>query len=416
MKKTVRSFILALVVVSLGDAQQAAGQFGGGGGPRSFQPHSRNVVLEGERISEQTIAIVATSVTQNLHASADLQAPASVNMSPALGMVGGGGFGGGGFGGGGAEPPPAAFVSTADSELAIRALHVNVRRPEDGSELDEAQMNQIWEEARRQLEEGLRRLQATNREISLKQRERGLQASRERVDAYRQQYDRDVAQLAEMTDNLDGGSQQEMESQLSATLAELRQLRVRMVGLEARRLAIEQRIDELRKQASEAAVDDPVTAELRKIVDIREQRLVRLQSLSESGTSGVTTADVLEGEAQLADARINLLTAEQKATTRAEGEVLRELNNELSMLIVQAAEFEATIKTTNEIADDLRAKASADRWSQIDLLRGHVERAKRRLIEAEQALDAQEHVTVWPPNEISIRPLDEVLAPEAAAP
>lgn len=389
---------LALLV----GASVSRAQFGGAGQYPS-QSLSRDIVFQGSRtVSGNTIVIVAAKVVQNLRGEdadkpgevAEIQMLNSVALHTGSGMT-------------------IDYGSGVDNEPEIRGLYVTVRIAEDGAELPAQEMEAIWEKARHALEDGLRKLQATTRENQLRERERAIRSAHEALASSRHDYEAAVAQLSALARDLGDGSQAEIQQQLSATLAELRQLRLKMIGLQARREAIELRIDELRKVAEETAVSDPVITELQSAVAAREKILEYRKTMERNGRSGGTASDVGEAEAALADARIQLLRAQREAVDHAQGDALLQLNNELSMLIIQSAELEATLKATEELAAELRAQASAERWSEMDLLRGRLDLAKSRLQAAEQAVFERENQPLPPLEEISIRPLDEVLAPEA---
>jgi chromosome segregation ATPase len=298
-------------------------------------------------------------------------------------------------------------------EPEIRALHVSVRIADDGTPMPAEEMTAIWEKARSALEDGLRKLQATTRENQLREREREIRSAHEALASSRQDYEAAVSRLSALARDLGDGSQAEIQQQLSATLAELRQLKLKMIGLQARRDAIERRIDDLRKVAEEASIDDPVIAELQSAVSAREKVLEHRKRLEKLGVPGGEATFIAEAEANLTDARLQLLRARREAVGGSEGDVLQQLNNELSMLIIQAAEIEATLHATAEMAEELKAKSSAERWSEMDLLRGRLDLAKNRLQAAELTVFDRENRPLPPQEEVSIRPLDEVLAPDA---
>src|SRR4029079_5298742 len=128
-------------------------------------------------------------------------------------------------------------------------------------------------------------------------------------------------------------SQDQLQSQLNALIGRLRTLELDRVGVAARREAIERRIDEVRTAGAKSADADPVIAQLTKLLEIRENQLATVQKLYETG-SAVTAAEVQEAQGHVAEAKIEVLKAQRAAGEDASGGILRELNNELSTLIV----------------------------------------------------------------------------------
>jgi len=130
-------------------------------------------------------------------------------------------------------------------------------------------------------------------------------------------------------------------AQFDAGASKRQELELERVGVAARREAIEERIDDLRKIDAESAKDDPVIAELRKLVDIREEQLANVNALHEAGQMAASARDMRDAQAEVAHARIEMLRAERVAGEAANGPLLRELNNELSKLIIRDAELQA---------------------------------------------------------------------------
>jgi hypothetical protein len=402
MRTRVAPFAAAICFAMLADAGVGRAQFGGADYVPT-QVLARDVVFQGSRtVSRNTIVIVAAKIAQDLSGENAKKpgAVTAINLYHSAALNTGSGV-------------QASFGPDVAHEPEIRALHVSVRIADDGTPMPAEEMTAIWEKARSALEDGLRKLQATTRENQLREREREIRSAHEALASSRQDYEAAVSRLSALARDLGDGSQAEIQQQLSATLAELRQLKLKMIGLHARRDAIERRIDDLRKVAEEASIDDPVIAELQSAVSAREKVLEHRKRLEKLGVPGGEATFIAEAEANLTDARLQLLRARREAVGGSEGDVLQQLNNELSMLIIQAAEIEATLHATAEMAEELKAKSSAERWSEMDLLRGRLDLAKNRLQAAELTVFDRENRPLPPQEEISIRPLDEVLAPEA---
>jgi predicted nucleic acid-binding Zn-ribbon protein len=161
----------------------------------------------------------------------------------------------------------------------------------------------------------------------------------------------------------------------------------------------------LRELDDQDARDDPVIAELRKLVDIREEQFANLKALNETGqASGISMRNA---QAEVAQARIEMLRARRSAAEVANGPLIRELNNELSRLIIRDAELKATHDALDERTEKLEELiAAADQRAlltqQSDALRnviGVLEDKMRQLRnEANQ-----------PRGPITIKPLAEAL-------
>jgi hypothetical protein len=200
-------------------------------------------------------------------------------------------------------------------------------------------------------------------------------------------------------------SEQFTRVQFDAAASKLQELALERVGLAARREAIEARIDALRELDDQDARDDPVIAELRKLVDIREEQFANLKALNETGqASGISMRNA---QAEVAQARIEMLRARRSAAEVANGPLIRELNNELSRLIIRDAELKATHDALDERTEKLEELiAAADQRAlltqQSDALRnviGVLEDKMRQLRnEANQ-----------PRGPITIKPLAEAL-------
>jgi hypothetical protein len=138
-----------------------------------------------------------------------------------------------------------------------------------------------------------------------------------------------------------------------ASLEEERQrLELDVLGKNARREALEEQIAVQSERAAKKVEEDPVMAELRKVVELREDQLKRLE---EQHTAGMAPrADLDEAMARLAELRAKLLERRQQATIEAGGEVLATFNRELLTLSVDLREMNARLEFVNKRLDRLR--------------------------------------------------------------
>lgn len=372
---------------------QFGGRGGGFGGSRRGDASTltHHVVLgHAEGLSEATMRLVAGELSRRWLTSEENESLGDffrINLMPFM-DEGGSGFDGGG--------------GNVDG-LMIRSLAVEVRMPD--AQYDGVLLEQRWQDARHELQAALRRAQ----QRIIQQREEARAAARR---ALADQRNRLEAELRTVIDDLEkssggGGSPEQLREQFDDTRSMLRELSLDRVSVEARREAIEERIDELRKNADVAAESDPMIAELLKIQEIRERQLEAARTLNATGRSA--NSELAQAEADMAHARIEFLKAQRAAAEQASGGVLRELNNELSNLIVRAAEIEARTQALDESAEILADQTSVRTTARREALQQKLKLLQQRLaqVEIDQAeLESQDNE---PPQEITIQSLDEAL-------
>jgi chromosome segregation ATPase len=372
---------LPFMAASLGNAQ-----FGGG---RGVPPGlSRSVLVSGAgELSSETIAVVATALGRRLHRH-EPEAKVSYIQLAAT---------------------PNARVS---DDMALYYLTVN--RDQGAADLDEAQLDELWERVRRELERSLRIVQRTARA----ERQDWIGVRRRTLDQLSQRYHHELEEALAESERLGGeadGPLEEITAQLVDAVKRLRELQLERVSLDARREAIESRIDELRKQGEGAAESDPVLTELSRITEIRQQQLERTRAQHEQARV-VTISEVQVAETALAEAKIDLLRAKRETSEQSSGPLLRGLNDELSKLFVQDAEVQARIKSLEELATKLREQTSVRTRLAINQVNDRIASLKARVEGVDEDIatlelrDAKDTV-----GEITIRSLDEALAPPAEA-
>jgi hypothetical protein len=122
-----------------------------------------------------------------------------------------------------------------------------------------------------------------------------------------------------------------------------------------------------------------------------------------------------KAEAEMAEARIQLLQAQRAAADRANGAVLQQLNNELSTLFIQSAEVEEKMKAMGELIQDLQKKSNTRAWAEIQDLNSRLRRIRNDQANVEASLKQMipDPQGAPPPEKvIAIRPLEEALLGE----
>ena len=148
----------------------------------------------------------------------------------------------------------------------------------------------------------------------------------------------------------------------------------------------------LSDQAAAKAADDEIAKELKNIVDIKEKRAEVLREAVRTGTG--TPQDLDDAEAQVAEARVQLLERREAVAQAAGGEVLGDLQKQLVNLQLHVAEVQARSAAINKAAesllqaDDLAQKAQ-DAARQIDELSEQINKASAALDSAQESLSGR---------------------------
>lgn len=311
----------------------------------------------------------------------------------------------------------APYNDTRIDDARILRMNVAVR----GAELQpsEAEMRQLWEVARKQLEAELNRITG---EVAKSRRDR-LQDELQRLEATRHS-ESDVTELIEQLAQRQAesaGAQGNFSQGLAEAFSKQRELKLRDAGLQARREAIERRIDEVRKVADESAAKDPVLAELEKLVEIRRRQLDAVQANHAVGRE--TASKVAEAEGELASSLVELARATNESAERASGGALRELNNELSKLLIETAEVEAQLKELEQILAEIRknVREMALAMGEAENLKVKIKALRSRIAEEDaRSNQLRREYEGQAPQSVTLRPLTvdkkEPAEPEASAP
>jgi hypothetical protein len=115
-------------------------------------------------------------------------------------------------------------------------------------------------------------------------------------------------------------------------------LELELAGSSARRKAIEERIAEISARGEKGIKGDEATAQLEQVVKIREQSLALIRKQHEAGVVATVT-EVSKEEAALAEAKARVaLRRSDVAAAAGGGELLSQLNRELTMLSIDVQE------------------------------------------------------------------------------
>ena len=298
---------------------------------------------------------------------------------------------------GGPPPPIHLFFASATGRLnqamepGSAEIYSLVLDWNPDQELSDEQQRQAWEMAREELENTIQSIQR----MGHASQQRRLEESLERLAAQRDQLEQEVEQtLVEIADKGTSphGSPQQIDEALTESQQRLRELELDLIGMTARQTATEHRIDELRAATAQSKSDDPILKELSALVEIRSRSLERVQVLESTGQ--VTQSGVNDAEAALAEARVEHFREERTVVDRSGGQLLRSLNDKLSELIVQTAEFTAQRDALSERVEQLRHEMSDSRrltaetehrQQRLSILRARQQEVERTLAQRMEA-------------------------------
>ena len=311
-----------------------------------------------------------------------------------------------------------AKIGSLGENGQIGQLYVNVA---GHLEPTDAEFRQLLEIARAQLEAELNRI---TQMVAETQRRR-IRSDIDRLHAYGSpgdQIEELIEQLAEWQGK-SAGAEGNFSEGVGEAFSKQRELQLRDAGLQARREAIERRIDETRATTDVSAKADAIVRELAKVVEIREKTRQRLQEIIDNQAGAITQGDLLEADAHLAQARIDLLKSERDAEERAGGGALRALNDELSKLLIESAEIDAQRKKLEQIISDIRSefRDMARAIAQADSLKAQIKVLRKQQIDYDaNIIDLKRQLDELAPQPVTLRPLtvDQRAAdePEASAP
>ncbi len=141
--------------------------------------------------------------------------------------------------------------------------------------------------------------------------------------------------------------------------SEVRHMEMRLAGRAARRDALTEQIAEIAAQVEARVDEDPVLAELAKIVELREQQVARAHALTAENLS--LPEEGVGAEEELARIRAEFAERRQAAADEAGGHLLREFNQELIGIALDVSETSAQL----QMMQGMLAKASERRLMEL---------------------------------------------------
>jgi chromosome segregation ATPase len=186
------------------------------------------------------------------------------------------------------------------------------------------------------------------------------------------------------------------------------QLEIEQAAKHARREALTKALAESKNQIEQRMKEDPVVAEMEKILQIRTEAMQRKRQLHEQGL--LSNEELADAEAQLAEVRAQLLERRQEAAERAGADIMHSWNRELLALSVDENEMLARLEQVKRRLDKLRSMVDA--VNQLEDLQRRIEHAQDRLRDAQARMEnLADHL-----REIAERPDTSVMRSQGRAP
>jgi hypothetical protein len=142
----------------------------------------------------------------------------------------------------------------------------------------------------------------------------------------------------------------------SAIQAEMEKVSMDLAGKKMRQNEVAEQVKRLTVESAAKAKDDPLLAELEKVVKLREEELAATKGLAKANV--VSAAEVNACEVKVADARVELLKRKE-ASSAAGRESLAKLRDEEVTLSLDIGELEARLnqllEARSRVADLFRA-------------------------------------------------------------
>lgn len=169
--------------------------------------------------------------------------------------------------------------------------------------------------------------------------------------------------------------------------ANLQTQELELVGLQARREAIQRAMAEQSERLKVVVKDDAIAAQLQQVVSAKEQQLEQRKQMHQRALASST--EVSQFMAAVAEARARLLERQETVADRAGGDVLAAWNRELMNLSVDLAEKQAVLKVMEVRLEAIRSAWTAQQeWaglrSTLDQLRRDLEMAGEELRQLEK--------------------------------
>lgn len=125
---------------------------------------------------------------------------------------------------------------------------------------------------------------------------------------------------------------------------EQQSLELDMVGLAARKKALEETVAELTHRTRKQLEDDAVSREIERVVKMREEALRRAREMAQTGRD----AQPRDAEEALAEARMRLMERREQLHAAGGGELVQELNRQLLETAINLRETEARLDAVRQ--------------------------------------------------------------------
>jgi hypothetical protein len=227
------------------------------------------------------------------------------------------------------------------------------------------------------------------------------------------------AQLVQAQKDLEVATQEQIEAQVEnstsaqAVREQRRQildrrldLQMQIAAAEARKEAIQEQISLLKDSAQKQASEDEIAKQLETIIQSRAKRVEQVKQEYDSGHAPQT--EVLAAQADLAQARIDLLRHEKGTQDSAVAKQIASLNEQLTAVTIDLAESRKLLQLTSERSDAIGAELANQLLLEGKLQTIETDIAQRRV--QVQQLRAQLHdveSAIAPRSTIQIVPWNE---------
>jgi hypothetical protein len=155
-------------------------------------------------------------------------------------------------------------------------------------------------------------------------------------DATRKRHGDLMAQARQLAGQLEPSAQR-VRAAAAELEAEQQRIELDLLAKTARREAMEEQIAQQSKAIEQKTAEDPIVAELGKVVAARERRLELVRQMVKNGHASTTEID--EQVAVIAESRAKLLQHKREAALEAGGDILQTFNRELLTLSVDLREL-----------------------------------------------------------------------------
>jgi hypothetical protein len=186
-----------------------------------------------------------------------------------------------------------------------------------------------------------------------------------------------------------GGPRVLSRNRLQEEIRNLEQLKqqweMELYGTDARQRAMEEQIAKLGKQAEAKLDDDPILAELKKVLQIREEKLKRETMMMNQGT--ISPTELADSREHLALARIEVARRREEIGKTAGGESLNNWNIELADLAIKRAEIESRFSLTQKQLEQIKEKDLLTLAYQIEDLNRDISNLRSTVENASEEID-----------------------------